>query len=126
MLRIKIPCKRATSCNSSGRLKPPSSQCLRLACPRTDTRSRRRHSSNKFDSALATLRNCDFLMFLSFHLSSFNFHLSTFIFQLSTYPITQKSVAKWRFAQVGMLRADLHDSYMCNFCVNFCVNVAQL
>ena len=45
MLRIKIPCNRATSCNSSGRLKPPSSQCLRLACPRTDTRSRRRHSS---------------------------------------------------------------------------------
>ena len=26
MLRIKIPCNRATSCNSSGRLKPPSSQ----------------------------------------------------------------------------------------------------
>ena len=39
MLRIKIPCNRATSCNSSGKLKLPSSQCLRLACPRTDAHS---------------------------------------------------------------------------------------
>ena len=39
MLRIKIPCNRATSCNSSGNLKLPSSQCLRLACPRTDAHS---------------------------------------------------------------------------------------
>ena len=30
-----------------------------------------------------------------------------------------------RFAQVGTLRTDLQKSYDCNFCVNFCVNVAH-
>ena len=37
----------------------------------------------------------------------------------------QKTVAKQRFAQVGTLRTDLQKSYDCNFCVNFCVNVAH-